>query len=272
MEIGSFYVVATPIGNLGDITLRAIETLRSVDYIACEDTRVTRKLLDKYQITVKLFDYQKFNEKECSEKIIKLLEQGSSIALVSDAGTPGISDPGKVLFEELRNKDINITPIPGSCAVSTFLSVLGREDETFVFLGFLPKSKIKQMELIGKYNHTNTIFYESPNRLLETLTNIRDEFGSDKKIAVGRELTKVYEEVKVDSVSEILDYYSNNVLKGELVVMLYSENKAVLDDSEFITEIKKLKKEGFSDKDISKILSTLFDVNKNKIYKMSLSL
>ena len=272
MEIGDFYVVATPIGNLQDITLRALEVLKTVDYVACEDTRVTKKLLDKYEISVKLIDYHKFNEKQCSEKIIDLLEDGNSLALVSDAGTPGISDPGRILFEELRLKGIKITPIPGACAVSTFLSVLGREDEFFTFAGFLPKNKSQQEEIFKKHKYTNFVFYESPNRLLETLKNIELTLGSDVKVAVGRELTKMFEEVKIDSVSKVIEYYNKNVLKGEIVVMIFSQPVENLEDVELIEKIKQLKIEGFSDKDISKILSVLFGLSKNKVYKMSLEL
>ncbi len=272
MEIGNFYVVATPIGNLKDMTLRAIEVLKSVEYIACEDTRVTKKLLDKYEITSKLFDYHKFNERECSQKIINLLESGNSVALVSDAGTPGISDPGRILFEELYNKNIKIIPIPGASAVTSFLSVLPRENELFAFLGFAPKSQKQQEELFIKHRNIHFLFYDSPNRLLDTLGNLESFFGNELKVAVGRELTKMYEEIKIGTVSELIDYYSNNVLKGEIVVMVYPESEAGLEDSELIDKIKKLKKEGFSDKDISKIISSLFDANKNKVYKTSLNL
>lgn len=272
MEIGSFYVVATPIGNLKDITLRAIEVLKSVDYIACEDTRVTRKLLEKYEISTKLFDYHKFNEKHCSEKIINFLEQGKSIALVTDAGTPGISDPGCILYEELNNKNIKINSVPGACAVSTFLSVLPREDEFFTFAGFIPRVKKQQEQLFNRFKNINLVFYESPNRLLETLKTLESTMGPDVKISVGRELTKLFEEIKTGSVFEIIDYYGKNILKGEIVVMVYAQPLMDIEESNLTEKIKKLKNEGFSDKDISKIISALYNVNKNKVYKISLGL
>lgn len=272
MEIGSFYVVATPIGNLKDITLRAIEVLNSVDYVACEDTRVTRKLLEKYEISTKLFDYHKFNEKHCSEKIVALLEHGSSVALVSDAGTPGISDPGCILFEELNKKNIKINTLPGACAVSALLSVLSRDNEFFTFAGFIPKGKKQQEELFKKFKNINLVFYDSPNRLLETLKNIELIMGPEVKVAVGRELTKMFEEVKVGSVSEVIEYYSKNVLKGEIVAMIYAQPLDTIEDSDLSGKIKTLKSEGFSDKDISKIISSLFGVNKNKVYKMGLDM
>lgn len=270
MEIGSFYVVATPIGNLKDITLRAIEVLKSVDFIACEDTRVTKKLLDKYEIATKLFDYHKFNEKQCSEKIISLLEQGKSVALVSDAGTPGISDPGCILYEELNKRNIKINSLPGACALSTFLSALPRENEFFTFAGFIPRVKKQQEELFNRFKTVNLVFYESPNRLLETLKNLELVLGSDAKVAVGRELTKMFEEIKIGSVSEIIAYYTTNILKGEIVVMLYSQPSNDIEEADLVEKIKKLKNEKFSDKDISKIISVLFKVNKNKVYKLIL--
>ncbi len=265
-----FYIVATPIGNLSDITLRAIDVLKSVDFIACEDTRVTKVLCEKYGFSAKLFDCHKFNEKERSEKIISLIENGKKIALVSDAGTPLISDPGSALIEELLKRDIKITSIPGACAVTTFLSLLPRKTEEYAFIGFIPRVKKQQIEILTKYRNTNCIFYESPNRLMETLENIKDSFGKDKKIAVARELTKMFEEVKTGCVDEIISYYKENPLKGEIVVMVFADENEDLDSQEIIEKIKILKEEGFSPKDISKIISKLYGENKNKIYKLVL--
>lgn len=272
MQNGEFFVVATPIGNLKDITLRALEVLKNVDFIACEDTRVTRKLLDKYDIKANLFDYQKFNEKDCSKKILDILNSGKSVALVSDAGTPGISDPGKVLFEVLRKNEVKINLVPGACAISTFLSGVSRDNEAFVFVGFLMKTSKAQAETFQKYKDTNLVFYESPNRLLSTLENIVEQRGADVKVAVGRELTKMYEEIKIGTAKEIFDYYSKNVLKGEIVAMVFADDIRDISEVELVDKIRKLKAEKYSDKDISRILSVLLDENKNKIYKLSLSL
>jgi len=265
---GQFYIVATPIGNLSDITLRAIEVLKSVDYIACEDTRVTKILLEKYAITTNIFDCHKFNEKERSKKIISLIENGKNIALVSDAGTPCISDPGCSLIEELLKNDIKITSIPGACAVTTFLTLLPRENEEYAFIGFIPRVKKQQIEILNKYKYTNCIFYESPKRLIETLENILENMGKDAIISVGRELTKVFEEVKTGTVEEIINYYKTNTLKGELVVMVHEKESANISESEILSKINILKEEGFSPKDISKIISKLYNENKNKIYKL----
>lgn len=259
-----FFIVATPIGNLSDITLRAIDVLKSVDFIACEDTRVTKILAEKYGFNARLFDCHKFNEKERSEKIISLIDEGKSVALVSDAGTPGISDPGSVLIKSLREKNIEITSLPGACAVTTFLSQLPRDNEEYAFIGFIPRNKKQQEEILAKYKYTNCVFYESPNRLLETLENI----SKTRKIAVGRELTKMFEEIKIGSVQEVIDYYQSNTLKGEIVVMVYAQEQTDVSEDELKEKIEILKNEGFSQKDISKIISKLYGVNKNKIYKL----
>ena len=265
-----FYIVATPIGNLSDISYRAVEVLKSVDYIACEDTRVTKTLADKYGFNAKLFDCHKFNEKERSEKIVSLIEDGKSIALVSDAGTPGISDPGSVLINELYKKGIKVTSIPGACAIPTFLSMVPRTTEEYVFIGFIPRTKKQQIEVLNKYKYTNCVFYESPNRLLETLENIKAEFGENKEIAIGRELTKVFEEVKSGKVSDIIDYYNNNPLKGEIVAMIYAEQDISINGTELTEKIKLLQAQGYSQKDTAKILSILYGENKNKIYKLAI--
>lgn len=263
-----FYIVATPIGNISDISLRAIDVLKNVDYIACEDTRITRNLCDKYGFKANLFDCHKFNEKERSEKIISLIQDGKKIAFVSDAGTPMISDPGSVLIKELRKENIKITSIPGACAVTTFLSLIPRNNEEYAFIGFLPRVKKQQEELLNKYKYTNCVFYESPNRLMETLSNISDFYGKDKMIAIGRELTKIFEEIKIGTVEEIIDFYQKNILKGEIVAMVFAQENCDVEDDFLNEKINVLKQEGFSPKDISKIISKLYSINKNKIYKM----
>ncbi len=267
---GQFYIVATPIGNLGDITLRAIEVLKSADYIACEDTRITKVLADKYDIGAKLFDCHKFNEKERSIKIIELLNSGCNVAFVSDAGTPCISDPGCILTDEIIKSGIKVTAIPGACAVSTFLSLVPRKTEEFAFIGFIPRIKTRRIELLKKYRYVNTVFYDSPNRLMETLEDISEEFGKDTKIAVARELTKIFEEVKIAPVEEIIEYYKENPLKGEIVVMVFAKEQQDFDEEDLAEKIEILKSEGFSQKDITRIITKLFGINKNKIYNLAL--
>lgn len=262
-----FYIVPTPIGNLKDMTLRAIEVLKSVDIIACEDSRVTQKLLNHFDIKTKTISYHKFNEKERVKLFLNLLNEGKTIALVSDAGTPLISDPGAILVEELRVNGIKVTALPGACAVTTFLSQVPKGGEDFAFVGFLPKSEGQIFALLQKFAHTNMVFYESPNRLLKTLEYIK-RFNPESKVAVGRELTKLFEEIIVDEVQNVIEYYKNNVLKGEIVAMVYKKENVEFSQSEILEKIESLKKQKFGTKDISTILATLYDLNKNDVYKL----
>lgn len=268
MKEYDFYIVPTPIGNLKDITLRAIEVLKSVDMIACEDMRVTQKLLNHFDIKTKCISYHKFNEKERLNKFVELINEGKKIALVSDAGTPLFCDPGSILVEELRKHNFSITALAGANAVATFLSQNAREGEDFFFAGFLPKSKTQIEEILKKYKTTNIVFYESPNRLQNTLEIIK-ECRNNPKVSVGRELTKVFEEIVTDTAQNIIEHFDKNILKGEIVAMVYADN-INLSDADLDEKIEKLKKKNFGAKEISIILSELFDVSKNEIYKRSL--
>ena len=260
----ALYVVATPIGNLDDITLRALDTLKNVDIIAAEDTRNTSVLLEKYSISTKLISYHKYSENSRLELFLGYLNEGKSIALVSDAGTPLISDPGAVLVEAVKNEGYKVIPIVGACAILALLSSIPRIDEDFKFIGFLPRVKNQIKEIISKNKNENLVFYESPNRLIETLEIIKEDYPN-KKIALGRELTKKFEEIKVLSVVDMIEYYKNNILKGELALMLYKDDEK--DEIDVSDKIKKLKKLNLKDKEISSILAVLYDLNKNQIYK-----
>lgn len=263
-----FYIVPTPIGNIQDITYRAVEVLKNVDLIACEDTRVTQKLLNHYNIKTKCFSYHKYNERERVGFFLKELGEGKKIALVSDAGTPMICDPGAVIIDELIKNGYSITSLPGACAVTTFLSEIPRDSEQFTFIGFVPRTE-KQIEKIAKkYITENFVFYDSPERILKTLKTIKQVRG-DIKVALGRELSKLFEEVIIDNISNILEHFGNGI-KGEIVCLVYSENNS--DTSEMCYQIKELKTKGFKDKDISVILSTFYNYNKNEVYKKSLEL
>lgn len=262
-----FYIVPTPIGNLKDITLRAIEVLKSVDVIACEDSRNTQKLLNHFEIKTKLISYHKFNERERVNLFLNKLAEGQTIALVSDAGTPLICDPGAVLIEELRKNGIKITSLPGASAVTTFLSQVPKGGEEFAFIGFLPKSESQIFDILQKFAHTNTVFYDSPNRLLKTLEYIK-KFNPEAKVAVGRELTKIFEEIVVDNVENVVDYFKTNVLKGEIVVMVYKKEEIEFSQKEILEKIEILKKKQFGAKDISTILASLYNMNKNDVYKL----
>jgi len=223
--MSKFYVVATPIGNLGDITFRAIETLKSVDLILCEDTRVTKKLLDRYEIKKPTMSYHAKSRLAKIDKIFKLLEEGKDLALVSDAGTPSISDPGAMLVSRIKehfSDSVNVIPIPGASAVITALSASGLPTHEFTFLGFLPHKKGREtlFKEITEAKRT-VVFYESPHRILKTLESL-SKFCPDKKVCIARELTKIYEEFKTGTAHEILDYLKNNPIKqnGEFTVIV----------------------------------------------------
>jgi len=270
MKEYDFYIVPTPIGNLGDITNRAIEVLKSVDIIACEDSRVTQKLLNHFDIKTKCISYHKFNEKERVGKILEILRcaqndggGGKKMALVSDAGTPLFCDPGKILIEELRKHNIKITALPGANAVATFLSQIPRENEGFYFAGFLPKTKKAIENLLEKYRFTDVVFYDSPNRLLNTLKAIRPQ----AKVAIGRELTKVFEEIIIDSPQNLIAHFENNILKGEIVGLVFREESANLGEAILKEKIAALKAKNFKAKEISVILSELYNISRNEVYR-----
>ena len=267
MKEFDFYIVPTPIGNLGDITLRAIEVLKSVDLIACEDSRVTQKLLNHFDIKTKCVSYHKYNEKERVQQILETLNSGKKIALVSDAGTPLICDPGSVIVKELRENGFSITALAGANAVVTFLSQISREDETFTFVGFLPKTQVKIEELAQQYKFEDFVFYESPNRIIQTLEIIK-QVRPDAKVAFGRELTKVFEEIFVDNIENVINHLKDNVAKGEFVCLIFRDEEKT-DLTEYENKVKLLQAKGFGAKDISVILSELYGINKNKIYKIA---
>ncbi len=259
---GILYIVATPIGNLNDITLRAIETLKNVDIICAEDTRTTQILLNKHNIDTKLTSYHKFNEKEKSNFIIEKILSGQNIALVSDAGTPLISDPGNIIVDLATKNNIKIVPIGGISAVTTFLSSVSRKDEDFKFIGFLPKIKNRIKDVLKENKNENLVFYESPNRIKETLDIIK-EFDPETEISIGRELTKKFEEIKTGNIKDISAYFEKNVLKGEIVCLVH-KNK--IDDDEIIREkTLKLKEKGFCQKDTATILEITDKALKNKV-------
>ena len=263
-----FYIIPTPIGNIQDITLRAIEVLKSVDLIACEDTRVTQKLLNHYDIKTKCFSYHKYNERERIGYFLKELGDRKKIALVSDAGTPMICDPGAIVVEELINAGYSISALPGACAVTTFLSEIPRNGEEFTFIGFIPRGEKQIEETSKKFAGHNFVFYESPERILKTLKTIQKTRG-DIKIALGRELSKLFEEIVVDTISNVIEHFKDGI-KGEIVCMIYADEDSSASDMEF--KIKELKSKGFKDKEISVILSTVCSFNKNEVYKKSLEL
>ncbi len=222
--MSKFYVVATPIGNMGDITFRAVETLKAVDLILCEDTRTTGKLLAKYEIKNSTMSYHAQSKLAKVDKIFDFLKEGKNLALVSDAGTPGISDPGAMLVSKIKEElpEIEVIPIPGASAVITALSASGLPTHEFTFLGFLPHKKGREtlFKEIAESERT-IVFYESPHRILKTLEALI-KFCPNKKVCIARELTKIYEEFKTGTPEEILSYLKKNPVKqkGEFTVIV----------------------------------------------------
>ena len=269
----SLYLVSTPIGNLNDISLRAIETLKRSDYILCEDTRISKNLLEKYQIKSDLIANHKFNEKRNVVKIIKLINQGSLISLISDAGTPGISDPGSILVNECIKNNINIIPIPGASAVISAVSISGFS-EKFFFYGFFPeKDKIlkEDLENLSKLN-SSIVFFISPKKINKNIPLIKKNFIG-RKILICREMTKFYEEYKRSKVEDLEPLKSN--LKGELTIVISEkihDKKAsqTLDESD--KRLVKAMINKLSIKEITDLIIRKNDISKKIIYDYCLKI
>ena len=219
--MAKLYVVPTPIGNLDDITIRAIKTLESVDIILCEDTRRSKKLLNHIGVKSNLKSYHKFNEHKELEKVVEKIILGNNVALITDAGTPGISDPGFLIIRTCIAKKIKVECLPGPTALIPGIVLSGFPMEKFIFEGFLPlkKGRSSRLKVLSSENRT-MIFYESPHRLIKTLNDFQSTFGSERKISVSRELTKIYEETKRGSLKEIIKIFENKKPKGEFVIVV----------------------------------------------------
>ncbi len=215
------YVVPTPIGNLEDITLRAIRVLKEVDAIVAEDTRTSGILLKHYSISKPLISFHKFNEHRIVTSLIDKMLQGETLALISDAGTPGISDPGFLLVREAISNDIHVVTLPGATAMIPAVVSSGLPCDKFVFEGFLPqkKGRNKLAEMLKSEQRT-MIFYESPNRLVKSLELFKEAFGEDRKAAVCREISKLHEEIKRGTLSELIEYFSEKTPRGEIVIVV----------------------------------------------------
>lgn len=271
----ALYVVATPIGNLGDITLRALQTLDEVDFVICEDTRVTAKLFSAYQIKEKkLITYNDHADETIRQKILNLLILGHSIALVSDAGTPLISDPGYKLINFLRQKDQKIIPLPGASSVLSALSASGLACDNFLFIGFLPTTKIQKANLLKSLPKNFTlVFFESANRIVETLDVIEENMGN-RKACAAKELTKLHEEIISNDVKNLREFFNKNPnkLKGEFVLIIekIDKNEKSFSEEDLLKDIAEAIKMGHSLKDLSQNLAEIYDLNKKEIYKMAI--
>lgn len=278
---GILYICGTPIGNLEDITLRVLRILKKVKLIAAEDTRRTKKLLNHYHIDTKATSYHEYNKFKKAPYLVEILKNGQDIALVSDAGMPGISDPGYVLIDLALKSNIKIIPIPGVSALITALVVSGLPIDKFVFEGFLPR-KIKERKRYFRSieNEERTvIFYETPHRLKRALKDMLEVWG-DRKIVIARELTKIFEEIIRGKLSQVLTEISTKEIKGEITLVVQGGIKKKEKDkidflkNEYIMQeyLKKLKNQGYSNKDIIKIAQEKLDIPKNLIYKKLLEM
>jgi len=216
------YIVATPIGNLGDITIRALETLAACDVLACEDTRVTRRLLDRYGIRAKPVAYHEHNADTVGPKLIAALKEGRAVALVSDAGTPLVSDPGFRLVATAREEDIRVIPIPGASATLAALAASGLPSDDFRFIGFLPAKDGARRTRLAEFAHqpSTLIAFESPNRLQASLAAIVDVFGPERPVSVARELTKRFETIRTAPAREISEQFASETVRGEIVILI----------------------------------------------------
>lgn len=263
----TLYIVATPIGNLEDITLRAIKTLKEVELILCEDKRVSSVLLKHLGIRKPLVSYHLYNEKNKLNETINLILQNKKVALISDAGTPLISDPGYLLIKECAKHNIALTPIPGACSMVAALSVAGIPVNQFVFLGFLDKSATKQQKVLQRYSveGATIVFFESPNRLVNTLKNLSKIYGATQEVVVVKELTKMFEEIKQDTLTNLLQYYQENLPRGEFVVLLHPKINYEISQDDLIIQIKH-GIENTSPSLLAKQLAKKYNINKNTVY------
>jgi 16S rRNA (cytidine1402-2'-O)-methyltransferase len=274
---GAIYVVATPIGNLEDITFRAVEVLKAADFIICEDTRVSSRLLNFYEIgQKKLLTYNDHSDQKVREKISKILLEGNLVALISDAGTPLISDPGYKLINFLRQRNHQIIPIPGASSLLSALCVSGIAVDNFLFLGFLPTSHQQKKSLLKSISKDLTfVFFESANRLISSLENILEVLGS-RKISVAREITKIHEEITTDQVENIIDFFKKNEEKncGELVIIVEKADKSEkeVSKSELIKIIEDSINSGSTIRDLTTNLAEIYNLNKKEIYQLALEI
>lgn len=257
------------------MTFRAVKTLELCDLILCEDTRITNRLLTKYHIqNKKLALYNENSNQNDREKILGELKTGSNIALVSDAGTPLISDPGYKLIAFLRQNNIKITPIPGASALTAALSTSGIATDNFIFLGFPPNSSQKRQNFLKNLPKSyNLAFYESPKRIFDTLSDIYQIFG-DVKVAIARELTKIHEEIISDKISKIIEFFKENPqkIRGEFVLIIEKPTKIPISEEKITQEIEKSLKNGQKIKEISQNIAEIYDLNKKEVYQMALKL
>jgi len=267
---GKLFIVATPIGNLSDMTYRAVETLQQVDWIAAEDTRTSRRLLEHYQIATPTFACHEHNESHVAEKIWERLQKGESGALISDAGTPLINDPGYRLVRYLRQKSCDIIPIPGACSPIVALCASGLATDQFTYMGFLARSggtRTKQMQSIADMSHS-CVFLESPRRLLKTLHDLSKLIGS-KEVVVGRELTKLHESFVSGSIHAVVEHFEAQAPRGEIVVMIGAPlHEAEVTDDSILQAIQSMDDGQRSPSSLARVVAQNLGVKRSHVYQL----
>ena len=269
---GSLHIVSTPIGNLKDITLRAIDTLRSVDLILAEDTRHSQILLSQYQVQTKVISFHEHNEKNKIEKIIFELEKGMNIALISDAGTPLINDPGYSLVRLAKERNINVIPVPGPSAPIAALSASGLSSDAFIYLGFVPLKESDRTDCFNrlKRQKETTIFFESPKRVLNTFKELRNSLGKFRRVSLAKEISKRYETIITNSIEEIINFLEDKPehQKGEFVILIEGNKEVDMNEQkELLSKIMPHLLEELSPSKAAKVAAKITKLNKDICYK-----
>jgi len=271
VQAGSLYVVSTPIGNLGDITLRAIDVLRSVDLILAEDTRHSRHLLDHHAITTPMVSYHEHNEARATATAITRLRDGRDVALISDAGTPLVSDPGARLVRAAAEAGIPVVPIPGPSAVLAALVSSALDSDRFTFFGFLARKgreRDEALQELSSLRHTG-VLYEAPNRVAATLADLEARGAADRRVVVARELTKQFEEIRRGTVAELAAYYESSPPRGEVVIVLEGVTLQPLAEDELRSRARSLRASGLSARDVAAALVREDGASRNLAYRLA---
>jgi 16S rRNA (cytidine1402-2'-O)-methyltransferase len=272
----TLYVVATPIGNLRDITLRALDTLKSVDAIAAEDTRVSRKLLGHFGIHADLISAHEHNERDAARKLVALLSEGKSIALISDAGTPAISDPGAITVACVRAAGFRVVPIPGPSAIMAAIATVGLQSVSFCFHGFLPARKPDRARVLTalKERPELQVFYEAPHRIVESVSDLRAAFGADRRVGIARELTKLFEQIHVSSLDEAVLWLeqSENHRRGEFVLLVEGCPEAASQDDSGPRRVLEILLRQLPLKQAVGLAAEITGTKKNVLYEKALEL
>ncbi len=268
---GTLYVVSTPIGNLGDITFRAVDVLRSVALILCEDTRHSRRLLDRYEIATPVASYHEHNEARETPRAIARLAGGSDLALISDAGTPLLSDPGARLVKAAADAGIRVSPIPGASALLAALVASAMSADIFTYVGFLPRKgreRAERLQMLSALRHTS-VLYEAPGRVSETLAELVELGGGDREVVVARELTKQFEELRRGTVRELQEYYRESPPRGEVAIVLQGCVPAEIDEEALRAQARTLREGGATTREIARSLVESHGAARNLAYRLA---